>query len=84
MVIDIKDDFGNITYKVEDEDKLYSEFSQEYIKDPQAMMQELEEKEIYPVARIVVFKDTKLAEKKPEWSFKENGSIWKNGKGEAL
>lgn len=84
MVIDIKDDFGNITYKVEDEDKLYSEFSQEYIKDPQAMMQELEEKEIYPVARIVVFKDTKLAEKKPEWSFKENGSIWKNGKGEAF
>nr|WP_289039093.1 putative glycoside hydrolase [uncultured Allobacillus sp.] len=84
MVIDIKDDHGNITYKVEDEDKLYSQFSQNYIKDPQAMLKELEEEEIYPIARIVVFKDTKLAETKPEWSFKENGSIWKNGRGEAF
>ncbi|MBR7554552.1 putative glycoside hydrolase [Allobacillus sp. GCM10007491] len=84
MVIDIKDDHGNITYKVEDDSKEYSQFSQNFIKDPQAMLKELEEEKIYPIARIVVFKDTNLAEMKPEWSFKENGSVWKNGRGEAF
>ncbi len=42
-------------------------------------------KKIYPIARIVVFKDSELANKKPEWSFKEkNGSVWKNGRGESF
>ena len=84
MVIDIKDDYGNITYKVEDDEKPYADFSQNYIKDPQEMLSELEKDQIYPIARIVVFKDTHLAEKNPEWSFKQNGSVWKNGRGEAF
>ena len=40
---------------------------------------------IYPIARIVTFKDTKLAEEHPEWSFKESdGSVWTNGKGDSF
>ena len=40
---------------------------------------------IYPIARIVTFKDTKLVEEHPEWSFKESdGSVWTNGKGDSF
>ena len=70
MVIDIKDDYGNITYKPADDSPLKAmDIGKPYIKDPQAMLKTLEEKEIYPIARIVVFKDSVLAEKRPELSF---------------
>lgn len=84
MVIDIKDDHGYLTYRP-DEGSPYYDISQNYIKDVRNVMKTLEEKEIYPIARIVVFKDTVLAEKKPELSFKtDNGQVWKNNRGEAF
>lgn len=48
------------------------------------MMSILEEHQIYPIARIVVFKDTVLAEMRPDLSFLENGKVWKNRRGEAF
>ncbi|WP_042148988.1 putative glycoside hydrolase [Paucisalibacillus sp. EB02] len=83
MVIDIKDDFGYLTF-IPEEDSPFSDLGQNYIKDIQEMMKTLEENEIYPIARIVVFKDSVLAEKRPELSFTENGSVWKNNRGEAF
>ncbi|MFG6115581.1 putative glycoside hydrolase [Halobacillus sp. MO56] len=83
MVIDIKEDHGNITFKP-DEDSPYYDIAQPYIKEPRKMLEVLEEKGIYPIARVVVFKDSILAEKRPELSFKMNGQIWKNGRGEAF
>ncbi|MCY8465985.1 putative glycoside hydrolase [Bacillus atrophaeus] len=84
MVIDVKDDNGNLTYQP-DKNSPYYDISKKYIKDPKAMLKKMEEKHIYPIARIVVFKDTVLANKKPEWSFKEkDGSVWKNGRGESF
>lgn len=83
MVIDIKDDWGNITYKV-DEDSPFYDVSRNYIKDVEGMLKRLEEEQIYPIARIVVFKDTELAKIHPEWSFLENGKVWKNRRGEAF
>src|SRR5699024_9804484 len=44
----------------------------------------LQEKEIYPIARIVVFKDSVMAENDPDMSFLENGEVWKNGSGDAF
>ena len=80
MVIDIKDDYGNITYKPADDSPLkVLDIGKPYIKDPQATLKTLEEKEIYPIARIVVFKDSVLAEKRPELSFMDGNSIWKMG-----
>ncbi|MFJ5769216.1 putative glycoside hydrolase [Psychrobacillus sp. NPDC093180] len=85
MVIDIKDDFGNLTYIPNEESSLTKyEIGKPYIKNPRAMLETLEEKEIYPIARVVVFKDTELAERKPEWSFVEGSSVWKNGRGESF
>ncbi|WP_237458313.1 putative glycoside hydrolase [Pontibacillus yanchengensis] len=83
MVIDIKEDAGILTYKPE-EGSPYHEVGRNYIKDPRKLLETLEEKEIYPIARIVVFKDSELAKKRPELSFKKNGKVWTNGKGESF
>lgn len=83
MVIDIKEDHGNITFEP-DEDSPYADVAEPYIDDPRKMLEELEEKEVYPIARIVVFKDSLLAEERPELSFQKDGKVWKNGKGEAF
>ncbi|MFJ7970511.1 putative glycoside hydrolase [Psychrobacillus sp. NPDC096389] len=85
MVVDIKDDFGNLTYIPSEESSLKKyDIGKPYIKDPRAMLETMEEKEIYPIARVVVFKDTELAERKPEWSYVEGNAVWKNGRGEAF
>ncbi|WP_396125570.1 putative glycoside hydrolase [Bacillus sp. Marseille-Q3570] len=83
MVVDIKDDHGYITYIPDKESPLHSA-GQPYIKDPRKMLETLEKNEIYPIARVVVFKDSVLAKQKPELSFKNGGSVWKNGRGEAF
>jgi hypothetical protein len=83
MVIDIKEDHGYLTYKPE-ESSPFKDIGKPYIKNPEQMLRTLEQKKIYPIARVVVFKDTALAHKKPEWSFKEGNEVWKNGRGESF
>lgn len=83
MVIDIKDDWGNLTYIPEDKSP-YNDIGKSYIKDPKNVLKTMEEKQIYPIARVVVFKDSVLANKKPEWSYKEGNTVWKNGRGESF
>jgi hypothetical protein len=83
MVIDIKDDHGYLTY-IPEEGSPYMDIAQPYIGDTQEMMKKLEEKQIYPIGRIVVFKDSVLAAKRPDLSFVENGDVWKNGRGESF
>ncbi|WP_432357684.1 putative glycoside hydrolase [Sporosarcina sp. UB5] len=85
MVIDIKDDFGYLTYKPQEESPLFKMgIGQPYIKDPRKMLETLEAHKVYPIARIVVFKDSVLAEQRPELSFLDGGDVWKNGRGEAF
>lgn len=84
MVIDIKDDFGYLTYIPDNEESPFLDISKRYIRDPEAMMKRLEEHEIYPIARIVVFKDSVLAENRPDLSFTQDGEVWKNRRGEAF
>ena len=83
MVIDIKDDNGYVTYEPEASSP-YAKVGQPYIKDPKAMLKTLEEKQIYPIARVVVFKDTVLANQRPELSFKDGDQVWKNGRGDSF
>lgn len=83
MVIDIKDDHGNLTYRP-DENSPYYDIARNYIGNPTEMMEVLEEKDIYPIARIVVFKDTVLAKERPDLSFTENGEVWLNNRDEAF
>jgi len=84
MVVDVKDDYGNITLDLNSVNELVNEMTNEVI-DGEAMMNHFEENDIYPIARIVVFKDTLLAEQKPEWSFtNDDGSVWSNNGGDSF
>ncbi|ARI78025.1 putative glycoside hydrolase [Halobacillus mangrovi] len=82
MVIDIKEDHGNLTF--EPEDDKYADIAESYIDDPREMLKELEKKGIYPIARVVVFKDSLLAKERPDLSYTQNGKVWVNGRGEAF
>ena len=83
MVIDIKEDHGNLTFKPE-KDSPYADIAEPFVDNPREMLEVLEEKGIYPIARVVVFKDSVLAEERPDLSFKQNGKVWTNGSGEAF
>ena len=49
-----------------------------YIRDIRGVLAQLKTHGIYPIARIVCFKDATLAEKKPEWAIrKADGSLWR-------
>ncbi|MEB3100246.1 putative glycoside hydrolase [Ferviditalea candida] len=81
IVIDLKDDFGYITFDT-DNPKLKSYgSSKKIIPDIHQLMDTLKQHNIYPIARIVAFKDTVLAKKRPDLSFvNPDGSLWNNGK----
>ncbi|MED5019681.1 putative glycoside hydrolase [Paenibacillus chibensis] len=85
MVIDIKDDAGYITYKTDNPDLIKKGKPQPFIHDINALMERLKEHQVYPIARVVVFKDTVLAKKRPDLSFvNKDGTVWKNGKGDSF
>lgn len=85
MVIDIKDDNGYITYKTDNPDLQKMGTPQPFIKNIGQLMDTLKQHQIYPIARVVVFKDTVLARKHPELSYvKSDGSVWQNGKGDSF
>ena len=85
MVIDIKDDMGVVTADFNSEDSHIQENTEEYIPDIKELMDVMEEKQIYPIARIVTFKDTLLANEQPEMSFtNSNGTVWKASNGESF
>lgn len=82
MVIDVKEDMGDIMMELPLENDVAVANSHAFT-DPETLMAQMEENQIYPIARIVVFKDSRLAEASPELSFlNADGSIWQNGRGE--
>lgn len=84
MVIDVKNDEGLVTYKMQSDTVLEIESGVRYIPDMAALIEKLHEKDIYLIARIVAFKDPYLAEKKPELSLKtKTGAVFRDKNGEA-
>lgn len=82
MVIDIKNDNGEITYNMDH--YLVNEIGAQtnYITDMEQLVEDLNEKEIYLIARIVAFKDPLLAKKKPELCIKNtDGTIFRDKDG---
>jgi hypothetical protein len=85
MVIDVKEDLGHLTYEPKEDTPLaVLDIGEPYIKNPRAVLERLEEKQIYPIARVVVFKDSVLANTRPELSFTDGHEVWKNGRGESF
>ncbi|MDF2486595.1 MAG: putative rane protein [Herbinix sp.] len=83
MVIDVKDDLGKITFKMD------SALAQEIgsttntIKDIDAFIKKLKDRKIYLIARIVAFKDPYLADKRKDLAIKnKDGSIYLDSNGE--
>lgn len=84
MVIDVKEDYGDITMTLDSENELVVENAGNWV-DPEVLMPHLEENDIFPIARIVVFKDSKLAKERPDLSFTNpDGSVWTNRAGHAF
>lgn len=77
MVIDVKNDNGEITFNMDHD--LVEEIgaSVNYIRDIKQLIEDLKDQDIYLIARIVAFKDPLLAREKPEFSLKNpDGSLF--------
>ena len=87
LVIDMKEDGGNITYdsNIEYVDTVNSEFPHVPISDVKEVLDDLHERDIYPIARVVVFRDPHLAEEQPDLAIQraDGGGIWRDRKGTA-
>ncbi len=83
MVIDIKDDHGKITYKMDSALAKEIGATTNTIRDIEALITELKSKNIYLIARIVAFKDPYLAEQRKDLAIlKSDGSLYLDNNGE--
>lgn len=84
-VVDVKDDYGTITYK--SSIPMVKEVGADDIvkvRDFHLIMEVLRENDIYPIARIVSFKDKQAAIARPDLAIKTNtGAVWRDRKGDA-
>ena len=83
MVIDVKNDSGLMTYRSEIE--IVKEVNGNkgvVIEDIDAVLSELKARDIYPIARVVVFRDPHLPEVKPAWAIqkRDGGGQWRDPK----
>ncbi|MDW7649983.1 MAG: putative glycoside hydrolase, partial [Bacillota bacterium] len=83
MVIDIKNDDGQVTYASDIEIvREVGANKRPSIPDIEAVMDKLREKDIYPIGRLVVFRDPHLPEQRPQWAIQQKGGtgIWRDYK----
>lgn len=84
VVIDIKDDWGNITCKFDTKDKDIT-FATNAVFDAKDFVKRMHKENIYLIGRITTFKDSMITKKYPDWGFKrEDGSLWENSSGEVF
>jgi hypothetical protein len=83
FVIDVKDATGETSYATQlPLARQVGADRTPKIGDIRGLLARLREHGIYPIARIVVFKDPLLATARPEWSIeREDGSIWEDDNG---
>jgi hypothetical protein len=79
LVIDVKTDVGEITFKGEIPIADEMELSVNYIPNVRSVIKTLNDNGIYPIARIVAFKDNGACEKRPDLYIKNaDGSLWRD------
>jgi hypothetical protein len=83
FVIDVKEG-GEISYESKVPLAVEIGANRTYIRNIKRALDQMRERNIYPIARIVVFKDPVLAEAKPALAVKNaDGSVWRDNKGTA-
>jgi hypothetical protein len=83
FVVDIKEALGEVSHRTQVPlARQVGADRNPAIADLRGLATRLREHGIYPIARIVVFKDPLLAQARPEWSIRRaNGSPWVDDKG---
>lgn len=82
VVIDVKDDFGKIPWLTEVPLAAASNLFDTRLKKIDELMERLESMDVYPIARLVTFKDPGMALAKPDWAVKNAaGGVWLDNKG---
>ena len=80
VIVDVKNEFGNLSYK--SDVKLAQEIGahkQRTIYNIDNFVKKLKDEGLYVVARIVVFKDDRLARTHNEYALKDaNATVWRN------
>ncbi len=86
IVIDLKESDGRIAYDVDIPLAVSSGSIQKRIRNLDAVIEECKRHNIYKIARIVLFKDTYLAEMRPDLAIKnkKTGGVWRDYKGDAF
>lgn len=83
-VVNIKNDNGNVTYLSDVPLVQEVEADLNLIRDIDHVMNELRKNDIYPIGRIVAFKDPIAAPQLEHLAIKDvNGNIWRDNKGDA-
>lgn len=81
FVIDVKEG-GEVSYRSRVPLVRAIGADRNYIGDVRGMLRKLRENGIYPIARIVVFKDGTLAQARPDWAVQhQNGGDWLDNDG---
>lgn len=80
VIIDVKNEFGSISYKTDVKmAKVIGAHNERTIYHIEEFIQELKEHGLYVIARIVVFKDDRLARKFNSYALKDgNATVWRN------
>ena len=83
VIIDIKDDTGKISYRVNDEILASYGSSENRIPNIDALLERFHDAGIYVIGRISVFQDPYLASARPDLAVltKSDGNVWTDRKG---
>lgn len=77
FVIDVKSDGGRITYDMDVPSVQETGSIVQQMRDIDSVLDKLYEHNIYPIARVVTFKDQYLAKNRQEYAIKnKNGGLW--------
>ncbi|MCT4686481.1 putative glycoside hydrolase [Vallitalea sp.] len=77
FVIDVKNDSGRITFDMDNPQSDEIKAEVKYMNDINVVMDRLYENDIYPIARIVAFKDPWSSKKITDFAIKnKDGSLW--------
>jgi len=84
IVIDVKGNDGKLSYRSTVPLAIRYGTGVAKIPDIRQVMDELREKRIFPIARIVAFRDPLIAARKPEWAVRNrSGAVWTDDRGVA-